>query len=221
MTKSETAAFLKQTNFFSGVSAKGLDFIASHAKENFFRRGQIIFNEGEKGNNLFIIKKGIVKVVKWSSQARNKTLAILKEKDTFGEMAILTNEGRSATVEAMTEATAISISDSAFEQIVSQEPSISLQIIKTLSDRLARADRHIKNLALGNSKSLVAGILLDFKDSFDKIKFTHHEIGDLAGLTRETTTRVLKQMEKDKIIQTKNKRIMIENLEKLEELAMQ
>ncbi len=220
LTKDEIIFFLKQTPIFSDVSTKGIKLIAANVEENIFRKGQIIFNEGEKGSNFYIINKGIVKIVKWSKQGRNKTLAILKEKDNFGEMAILTNEGRSATVEALTEVTALSISGIKFEQLIRQEPSISLQIIKTLSGRLAKADRHIKNLALGNARSRVANILLDFKGDFDKIKLTHQEMAALAGITRETTTRILKQMQSDKIIHTNNRQIKIENLEKLEEIAL-
>jgi len=220
MTKSQIISFLKKTYLFGEVSAGKLATAAKFVKENTFEKSDIIFNEGEKGDTLHIIKKGTVKITKYTKDGKTKTLAILKEGDGFGEMALLTKEVRSATVEALEKVVTVSITKESFEYLIKREPSISLQIIKSLSDRLAKADRDIKNLALGDANSRVAYVLMDFSEEMKVLKFTHQEIADLAGLTRETTTRTLRHMEKEKVIRIQDRKIKISNLEKLKEMCL-
>ncbi len=210
---------LKASRLFSGVSKKGLAVLSEGAVYNRYRRGAVIFSEGEAGISLHIISKGSVKIMKHTKEGRSKTLAILKERESFGEMAILTKEARSATVEALTAAETVSIAKEFFEEAIVKEPSISLQIIRTLSERLARADRDIKNLALGGAKARVACVIMDFKEAMDSVKFTHQDIAELAGLTRETTTRTLKQLEEEKFIKFEGKKIKIPDEEKMKELC--
>jgi CRP/FNR family transcriptional regulator, cyclic AMP receptor protein len=220
MTKKQIISFLKQTHLFGEVAERGLETIAEYVKENTYERGGLIFSEGEKGDTLHIIAKGSVKITKYTKEGRTKTLAILKEKDGFGEMALLTEEARSATVEALEKAITLSITKEKFEYLIKKEPSISLQIIKTLCHRLARADRDIKNLALGDARTRVACVLVDFKGETEDIKLTHQEIADMAGLTRETTTRTLKLMADENVIETKNRKINIKDMERLRDFCV-
>jgi CRP-like cAMP-binding protein len=219
LTKKQIISFLKQSHLFGEVAEKGLEVISEYVKENTYERSGIIFSEGEKGDTLHIIARGSVKITKYTKEGRTKTLAVLKEKDSFGEMALLTEEARSATVESLEKTTTLSITKEKFEYLIKKEPSISLQIIKTLCHRLARADRDIKNLALGDAKTRVACVLVDFKGEAEDIKLTHQEIADMAGLTRETTTRTLKQMSDEGAIETRNRKINIKDMIKLKDFC--
>ncbi|MCX8092649.1 MAG: Crp/Fnr family transcriptional regulator [Candidatus Goldbacteria bacterium] len=220
MTKNEIISFLKQTHLFAEVSDNGLRRISDYVKENFYKKGQIVFNEGEKGDTLHIIVKGRVKITKYTQQGKIKILAILNEKDNFGEMALLTDEARTATVETIDDVITLSIARQEFMDILKTEPSISLQIIKTLCHRLAKADRDLKNFIAGNAKVRISCVLLDFKDENNTVKLTHQEIADIAGLTRETTTRILNDFADNNIIETRSRKINIINLEKLKEISM-
>ncbi len=220
MTKKQIILFLKQTHLFGEVTEKGLETIAEYVKENTYERSGIIFSEGEHGDTLHIIVKGSVKITKYTKEGRTKTLAILKEKDGFGEMALLTEEARTATVEAVEKTTTLAVTKEKFEGLIIKEPSISLQIIKTLCHRLARADRDIKNLALGDARTRVACVLVDSKGDTQDIKLTHQEIADMAGLTRETTTRTLKLMSDDGVIETRNRKINIKDITKLRDFCV-
>ncbi len=220
MTKNEIILFLKQTHLFAEVTDNGLKKISNFVRENFYKKGEIIFNEGEKGDTLHIIVKGRVKITKYTRQGKIKILAILNEKDNFGEMALLTEEARTATVETIDNVTTLSIAKEEFRDILQTEPSISLQIIKTLCHRLAKADRDLKNFIAGNARVRISCVLLDFKDENNIIKLTHQEIADIAGLTRETTTRILNSLADNKIIETKNRKIFISDTEKLKEISL-
>lgn len=220
MTKNEIISFLKRTHLFAEVTEVGLKKVSSFVKENSYKKKEIIFNEGEKGDTLHIILKGRVKITKYTQHGKIKILAILGEKDCFGEMALLTDDARSATVEAIDNVITLSITREEFRDILKTEPSISLQIIKTLCHRLAKADRDLKNFISGNAKVRVSCVLLDFKDENNIVRLTHQEIADIAGLTRETTTRMLNSFADEKIIETKSRKIFINDIEKLKELSL-
>lgn len=220
MEKNEIISFLKQTYLFSEISNKGLKKISNFVKENFYKKQEIILTEGEKGNTLHIIVKGRVKITKYTQQGKIKVLAILNEKDSFGEMSLLTEEARSATVEAIDNVITLSIFKKEFMNILQTEPSISLQIIKTLCHRLAKADRDLKNFIAGNARGRIASVLFDFEDKNNIIRLTHQEIAEIAGLTRETTTRILNSFVNEKIIKTKRGQIFILDEGRLKEISL-
>ena len=219
MTKRELLYCLKESYIFSGVKSSGLLIILRHMKENTFAKGEVIFSEGDAGDSLHIITSGVLKVVKYSKDGKTKTLAILNKK-TGLEKWLFTKEARSATVEALEETRTLSISMEDYEDVISKEPSISLQIIKSLSERLSKADRDIKILAHGDAKSRVACVLMDFKDNQNQVRFSHQEIGDLAGLSRETTTRVLNSLEKEGLVKAQHKSVLILDIKNMKELCI-
>src|SRR5690606_30943839 len=97
-------------------------------------------------------------------------------------------------------------------------------------DRLALADRQIKNLALGNSRAKIADILIQLSRDFSEggdgknkkvdVRLTHQELADLAGLARETTTKLLNEFVKDEAIQLADREIEIIDPEKLAKWTM-
>jgi CRP/FNR family transcriptional regulator, cyclic AMP receptor protein len=224
-------SFLRSVLLFKDLPDVELAKIVSFATEKKFPRHQIVCEEGEQGNSLFIIKQGLVKISKASSDGRIKTLAILKPGEFFGEMSLLSDEKRSATGETLNETRVLVLDKVNFHTLLNKNPHISIQIIRTLIERLSQADRQIKNLALGNSRAKVADILLFLAEHFgnkekDKaktkvnIKLTHQEIADLAGLARETTTKLLNEFVKDDAITLADKEIEITDVAKLREWVL-
>jgi CRP/FNR family transcriptional regulator len=221
--------FLRNTLLFHGVSDSELEKVAQAASEKKFGKHQVVFKEGEAGNALYIIKKGLVKISKGSTDGRAKTLALLKPGEVFGEMSVLSDEKRTATAETMLECSLLVIEKAAALALLKKNPDISLQIIRTLIERLSQADRQIKNLALGNSRAKVADILLFLVEQFGQggknatkvmVKLTHQEIADLAGLARETTTKLLNEFVKDDAIALADREIEILSVAKLREWVM-
>ena len=214
---------LKQFVLFQDLTASQLARVASIARERRFPKRHTIFLEGEKGNYVVLIISGIVKISRSSSDGRVKTLALLKARDFFGEMSLfLPGRERSATAEAMTECRAVTIGQADFEKLLKEVPGISLRIIQTLSQRLLAANRQIKTLALGDSHSKLADLLLWLKDEFIQagghppvIPLTHQELGDLAGLSRETVTRMLNSLEQEGVVKLKSRQVALTNLELL------
>jgi CRP/FNR family cyclic AMP-dependent transcriptional regulator len=134
ITVVEKVLFLKSVDLFSPLPGEDLARIALICGEETHDAGEEIFAEGASGDALCVVAEGKVRV-----HRGGRTIAELSEKDCFGEMAILDTEPRSATVTALTEASLLKISREDFQEILVEEPSIALGVIKVLTRRLREA----------------------------------------------------------------------------------
>jgi len=95
------------------------------------RAGGVIFREGERADELFVIKSGYVRI-----QIGNRTMADLTTDNIFGEMALIDSEPRSATAVAITDVELVPVSEKQFLFLVSQAPYFALKVMRTLAQRL-------------------------------------------------------------------------------------
>jgi CRP/FNR family cyclic AMP-dependent transcriptional regulator len=146
----ETLTYLKQIPPFKDLSDETFDRIADTVEDVHFPSNTVIITAGDEGDSLYIIKKGTVEVYVQSGDENEKiVLSQLGENDYFGEMALITGEPRSATVATLEEVECLRLAKSGFDQIIKENPSISLSLSHMLSQRLKNA-----NLQRAKSESL-------------------------------------------------------------------
>jgi CRP/FNR family cyclic AMP-dependent transcriptional regulator len=121
--------------------------------------GKIIFQEGDEGDQMYIIQSGKVKISRHIS-GKEHVLAILEKGDFFGEMAIVNKVQRSATVTAIDAVDLLAFNREGFLSMINKNAKIALHIIDKLCRRLQNANIHIKHLARKNARGLVALNLL-------------------------------------------------------------
>ena len=102
------------------------------------RAGDVIFREGEKADELFVIKSGQVRI-----QVGNRTMADLATDNIFGGMALIDSEPRSATAVAITDVELVPISEKQFLFLVSQTPYFALKVMRILAQRLRVTNKSI------------------------------------------------------------------------------
>ena len=103
-----------------------------------FAPGAIIFREGDSGRELFVIAQGNVEV-----RSGNRLLETLGEGDIFGEMALIDDEPRSATVVALNEVTLAPVSEKQFLFLVRHTPYFALRVMRVLAERLRRQNKAV------------------------------------------------------------------------------
>ena len=122
---------LSNVPLFSGLSKRHLNKIAEVAQSRRFPRFSTIVRTGERGDVFFVILEGTVLV-----KPPGKRAVRLAAGDSFGEMALLDEAPRSATVEAQDEVFAMLLSRSAFNKMLATEPKIAIALLRTLAQRL-------------------------------------------------------------------------------------
>ncbi len=131
----EKAIFLKSAPLFSALEGEELAAVAQIAVENAYAPGEVIFEENQEAHHLYIVVQGKVEVFR-RVQDHDRALAHLGEKECFGEMAILDNLPRSASVRAEEPTTALKIDRDSFHELIMERPHIAFAIFRILSGRL-------------------------------------------------------------------------------------
>jgi len=210
---------LRTVPLFSELSDEALASLGRLAARRRYPRDTVVFFENEEGDCLFMILEGRIKVTILGDDGREIILTMLGPGDLFGEMALLDNEPRSATAIAVEESELLLLQRSDFQAVVGENPGISIALIKVLTTRLRRANQQISTLALLDVYGRVARVILDMareegrrlKDG--RIAFrraTHQEIANRIGTTRETVTRMLKDLERQGLVRIEGREIVLQ-----------
>ncbi len=129
-----------------GLSAGEMKLLATFSSEERFREGSMIFREGEKGDKLFIVLDGRVRISKFIPGVGEEALAVLDRGDFFGEMALIDDKPRSADAKAHeSDATVLSIDRATLNEILSMDPHASLQFLNLLCRMISRRLREIND----------------------------------------------------------------------------
>ena len=129
-----------------GLSAAEMKLLATFSSEERFSEGSMIFREGEKGDKLYIVLDGRVRISKFIPGVGEEALAVLDRGDFFGEMALIDDKPRSADAKAHEQdATVLSIDRATLNEILSMDPHASLQFLNLLCRMISRRLREIND----------------------------------------------------------------------------
>lgn len=129
-----------------GLSAAEMKLLATFSTEERFREGSMIFREGEKGDKLYIVLDGRVRISKFIPGVGEEALTVLDRGDFFGEMALIDDKPRSADGKAHeSDATVLSIDRATLNEILSMDPHASLQFLNLLCRMISRRLREIND----------------------------------------------------------------------------
>jgi CRP-like cAMP-binding protein len=147
----ETVIFLKRYTIFSALATEELRTLAFISKDVSVKDGQRVVRENDAGDSFFIIKHGMLRIVT-ESGGRAVELAVLRENECFGEMALF-EEGklRSASVYAKGDCTLLVIQKEDFFDAIAKHPGISIEMLKLFTSRLREANRKVSALSAGRA----------------------------------------------------------------------
>ena len=141
--------FLSRVSIFSHMKADGLKRIAEQARYQEFHEGEVIINEGEHDNNLFIVVSGQVEVIKRLGTKTEKLLGTFGPRSYFGEMALIDDLARSASVVAKEDTQVLCLEQWNLQKEIEKSPAMALELLQMLSQRLRATEKFIMN-ALGS-----------------------------------------------------------------------
>lgn len=144
MTLEEITEFLASTPLFSELTQEALLEIAKITDNKTYREKDVLAKEGEPGYSMFVIVSGEVWVTVRNNLGEEIELAKRGAGDHLGEMAVLSDIPRTATLTALTDVETLEISQEKFEEILLTQPRTSLGIIRELIRRLEESDQRIR-----------------------------------------------------------------------------
>jgi len=209
---------LKTVSLFWDLDVTELGYISEKMVSKKFESGNLIFLEETKGENLFFVVEGSVKVTRLSKDGREVILAMLNEGDFFGEMSLLDGESRSANVIALEDTEVLSLFRDDFLDVLHDYPKIAIQLLKEMTSRLRKSDRQIVSLSLSDAEKRIALCIVRFADEQGIIKNgqvtipkipIQQDIANMAGTSRETVSRAMSLLTEEKYIERNGKELKI------------
>jgi CRP-like cAMP-binding protein len=165
---------------------------------------------------MYIIREGRVKVSKLSEDGREKILEFLDEGAFVGEMALLERAPRSASVKTLTPVRLLALSRIDFIALLKKSPDLSMAVIQELSRRLRTINEQASALSFQRVKDRTKGLLerLAREPWGDGLRrrtpsLTHQQIADMIGTSRETVTRVVKELKADGWLEQEGKHYLV------------
>lgn len=189
-----------------------------------FPKGTVLFKEGDKGETMFIIQSGRVKISKKGPEAE-KTLAVLGKGEFFGEMAALEEEPRSATATVLEEARLLCIPQEALLTMLAQKPAVAMQMLKKICGRLREADEQLKNLMIRDVYERVVDALLRLAQKHgqaegDSVVFNlplaEGSLAGIVGLPVKQVKKILRELVDNRFIMVKEDKVVVVNKDDLE-----
>jgi CRP/FNR family cyclic AMP-dependent transcriptional regulator len=205
---------LAHAPLFAELEQKELEALAKTGERREFGRDEVIFGANEPADGLYVIATGRVKVCVSSAGGRELILATLGPEQFFGEMALLDNEPRSASVIAQLPTVAYRIRRDDFNRLLEHHPGIARKLLRELSQRLRRSNAQMESLATLDVVGRLARYFIDLARQHGQIlgngwvavrRPTHQDIANSIGTSRETVTRLFNDLEQRGLVVNEGK----------------
>ena len=142
----EKVLILESAPMFAGLDSEELAALADIALEKEFAAGEVIFEEGQSAHHLYILVQGKVEVFR-RVDSHEYPVATLGEEECFGEMSILEDAPRSASVRALEPTKVLKMDRESFRELIIERPQIAFAIFKILSGRLRHMNLEVEHVA--------------------------------------------------------------------------
>jgi len=199
----EKLQVLKSNALFQKFSPEALAQLAKYVTTRRYKRDTVIFSRGDPGPCLFIVASGTVKIGVQSSDSKDAVFNMIGASGLFGEIALLDGQPRTADAIALTDCQLLVLERRDFLPLIESDSRIALQIIEILCERIRRTSEQVEDVIFLSLQRRLAKALLRLADaskstSARKITITQREIGQIIGMSRESTNKQLRSWQSRK-----------------------
>jgi CRP/FNR family transcriptional regulator, cyclic AMP receptor protein len=216
----ETRLRLLNTHpFFAALEPADLERLSSYVRSVQVDRGEILFRKGDPGQSLFIVVEGLIKIGVPAADGRELVLNLMRAGEVFGEIALIDGAPRSADAVAMAPSELLVVERRDFLPLVEDRPGAAMRIISLLCRRLRSTSEQVEDVAFLDVSSRLAKALLRLSPTGGYIAITQRELGQLIGLSRESTNKQLQVWQRQKLLRLVKGGVHLIDLGTIEQLA--
>ena len=192
-------------------------------------RYSVIYQPGEKSEHIYLLCKGAIKISTHSSDGKEVIKQLIHPEAIFGELALVGENARNETAQSLKEEVqyyTIRISD--FQRILSQNATLSQQVLHLFGQRMMAAENKLENLIFKDARSRIVGFLHKVVsergrrvgyEMLLKHSLTHQDIANITCTSRQTVTLVLNELRKENLIYFNRGRILVRDMDTLQASA--
>ncbi len=218
--------FIKLKTGFRNLSPEQIDLLNYEKACNLYKRGDIIYHEGHRGNGVYCINRGIIKLYKTGIDGKEQIIRFAKPGDLIGFRSVLSEEVSCTTAKAIEDSVLCFIPSKLFIQLAKENPEFSMHLIRLSCKELGESNKYILDLAQKNLRERVAEVLLLLYDTFDidiknfiRVSLTREEVANIVGTATESVIRQLSEFKKEGVIDLKGRKIKLIKLKELKKIS--
>jgi CRP-like cAMP-binding protein len=210
--------YLKRCELFENLSALQAERLERTARLRHFSRRSLVYAPNEAGESVLLLVRGRIKIKDITPDGKEAILAFIEEGEIFGELALMENETRTDYAEVVEDAQVLLIPRDDFLWLMHQRPDIAFSITKLVGLRRKRIENRLRSVLFLSSRERMIRLLSELAEAYGerlgnqcaiRLPLSHQELASLIGVTRETVTVVLGQLQGEGLIQVKRRQIRI------------
>ncbi|MCA9922114.1 MAG: Crp/Fnr family transcriptional regulator [Anaerolineales bacterium] len=225
--KYNAVSALKLVPFFNNLSEDETEKLSRRLVPRRFNSGQIIFHHGDPGGLLYIIIKGKVKITHSTPDGQEAMLAIFGAGDFFGELALLDDSPRSATIEALEPTETMTLHRDEFIRFIHDNPNFSLHVLQTLAQHIRRLNNQISDIFFLDLPARLARQLLHLASQHGtkvsdgvliELSLTQTDLAEMTGATRVSINKALGRFRRANWVKVSGRKFTITDQDALRNL---
>ncbi|MCB9077885.1 MAG: Crp/Fnr family transcriptional regulator [Anaerolineaceae bacterium] len=220
-------AFLKQTPLFADLTTSALQTLLADFTPRVYRRDELIFRQGDKSHEVYLVQKGKLRVYKVSPSGGETSINIFFPTDVVGEFAAVDDQPRSASAKAIGACHLLVMSQTKFLHHLRTMPDLALSLARLLTNKLRWTAAYAETIAQYDAAGRLLHILLSYNDQFGEIQeegkryvlnlaLNQTDLASLIGTRREWVNRLLQDWRKRGLIEYDSGKIIILDLPSVE-----
>ena len=214
MAATVSTTVLKSVPLFASFPDEQLRMLAGVVTRRSAPRGSVIMGAGDQIDSLYIVISGRLKVMMGDSEGKEVILSLIGPGEFFGEMGLIDDSPRSASVVTIEPCELLSLSKRDFKKSLAENFEMCMEVMRGLVRRLREADRKIGSLALLDVYGRVARLLLDMSEDVNGQKMVtrrlpKQDIAKMIGASREMVSRVMKDLQLGGYIEVRGSTIVL------------
>ena len=191
-------------------------------------RGDVLFREGDRGDTLYVIAEGKIKLGRTSADGRENLVAILGPGEMFGELSLFDPGPRTMTATAVAETQLLGLGNDSLTGLLSGRPAVAKALLAALAQRLRRTNAHLADLVFTDVPGRVAKALIDLSERFGRHveggimvahDLTQEELAQLVGASRETVNKALADFQSRGWLRLEARAVLLQDVERLKRRA--
>ena len=218
--------FVRKFNALRAMSKEELKTVSDSKISLKIKKGEVIFEEGEKLNGIYCVRGGVSKLAKLSPNGKDQIVKLASKGEVLGQRSVVAEENSNLSATAVSDMEMCFIPKEAIVSTLHKNPDFTYEVLRHMAHDLREADDVIVNMSQKTVKERIAEALLYMKKNFGEDKegylalvLSREDIANVVGTATESCIRILSEFKKQGLIKTSGKRMAILEARKLQDLA--
>jgi CRP-like cAMP-binding protein len=216
--------YIQNCSLFQRLTAEQLGRLERRARVREFPRNSAVYLPSEIAEGAFLLGQGRIRICSNTPDGKQAILAFIEPGEVFGELSLVQEGEREERAEAAVDSTVILLPSDELRTLMDTSPTLSLGITKLIGLRRKRIERRLRSLLFRSNRDRLAHLLLELTEQYGKridegvlldIKLSHQELAAIIGVTRETVTTLLGEMQLGGLLKISRQKVVIRNLRQL------